>query len=178
MIFALHRRVWLAAPPLRSAVASSILSLASSCATFSSAAAPVRRVVADGPDFRHFIVRSAVLAQYAAFFRALRGAGLGYRSRPDLVAEVRAGFRVHAIPAPGAPPMPLAARKAALAEGAAKLAALRAQLGHARVSSAGAPSFFPEVAPVPAMPAPPLQHPDDVRFRRGEGWPWARGGRH
>ena len=70
--------------------------------------------------------------------------------------------------------MTLAARKAALAEGAAQLAALRAQLGHARVSSAGAPSFFPEVAPAQGAPSPPLHQPDDVRFRRGEGWPWAR----
>jgi hypothetical protein len=137
-------------------------------------------VSADGPDFRHFVLRSQVLSQYAAFHRALRGAGLGGRgaaARPDLAAEVRAGFRAHAAPSAGGAALSLSERKALLAAGAAQLAALRAQLGFARASAAGAPSFFPDVAPQAAAAAAAqaqAQHPDDLRYRRGEGWPWER----
>ena len=103
----------------------------------------------------------------------------GRGRREDLRAELRSGFSALGAVDGAAP---LSARKAALAEGSARLSSLRRQTGvrattaAAAAAAEGAPAFFPDVAPAPLAGGalPRADPPDDERYRKGSGWPWER----
>lgn len=129
--------------------------------------------------FKHFVLRTQTLQLYSSFLRTLRAAGLS--KRPDLLAEVRSGFRQHT----GVRVDDFSRRKALLSEGQLQLAAVRKQLGLAVVLSDVATGEIatPDVtdnnvvqlpkddpADLAAAAATPA---DDERYRMGTGWPWS-----